>query len=67
MNKIVVLMIIGLLIIGGIALNKILNSPDVENTPTNQRQTASNPTPTPSNNTTVPENPETPPSHVMQS
>ena len=34
MDKIILLMIVGLLIIGAIALNDILNPPDTENTPT---------------------------------
>ncbi|HOI41067.1 MAG TPA: hypothetical protein PL168_10085 [Methanobacterium sp.] len=69
MDKIILLMIVGLLIIGAIALNDILNSPDIENTPaTTERQTYSNPTLNNStdNITETVDNPETPPSRVSQ-
>lgn len=70
MDKIILLMIVGLLIIGAIALNDILKPPDAENTPnTPERQTYSNPSPNnsvPENNTENFNEPETPPSHVSQ-
>jgi hypothetical protein len=71
MDKIILLMIVGLLIIGAIALNDILNSQNTNNSPTAppERQTYNNPSsddPLPNNTTEVITNPPIPPSQVSQ-
>jgi biopolymer transport protein ExbD len=69
-NKIIVLMIIILLIIGAVALNKIINSPDTESTtPTdhqNQPLTTTNTNENYTNNDTNSNPPNVPTTKVLQ-
>ncbi|MBI5460408.1 hypothetical protein [Methanobacterium sp.] len=68
MNKVIVLIIIILLIIGAVALNKIINSPGTDNTQTNPENTqvVSNPVQDNSNNNTSTSRPNIPTTYVSQ-
>jgi hypothetical protein len=69
MNKPIVLIIIILLIIGAIAVNKIINSSEVENTQINPEKTevvVSNPVQNNSNNTSYSDGPDKPKTYVKQ-
>jgi len=68
MNKVIVLMIVILLIIGAVALNKIINSPGTDNTPTNPENTqiVNNQVQDNSNNTTSTSKPNIPTTYVPQ-
>ena len=68
MNKVIVLMIVILLIIGAVALNKIINSPETDNaqkSPENT-QVINNQVQDNSNNTTSTSKPNIPTTYVAQ-
>ncbi len=67
MNKPVVLIIVILLIIGGVALNKIINQPETENTTLPEStETINNPVINDSSNNTSTNSPNVPMTHVQQ-
>ncbi|EKQ53236.1 MAG: hypothetical protein B655_1385 [Methanobacterium sp. Maddingley MBC34] len=68
MNKPIVLMIVILLIVGAIAVNKIINSSEPDNTQTtpDNAQVVSNPVQNNSNNTSSSNSPSTPKTNVLQ-
>lgn len=68
MNKLIVLLIVILLIIGAVALNKIINSPGTDNAPTNPEttQVVNNQVQDNSNNSTSTSKPNLPTTYVPQ-
>jgi hypothetical protein len=68
MNKPILLMIVILLIVGAIAVNKIINSSEPDNTQTtpDNAQIVSNPVQNNSNNTSSSNSPSTPKTNVLQ-
>ncbi len=67
MNKPVVLIIVILLIIGGVALNKIINQPETENTTLPEStETINNPVINDFSNNTSTNSPNVPMTHVQQ-
>ncbi|AIS32211.1 hypothetical protein [Methanobacterium formicicum] len=67
MNKPIVFIIVILLIIGGVALNKIINQPETENTTLPEStETINNPVINDSSNNTSTNSPNVPMTHVQQ-